>query len=55
MKVIKRSGAEATFNIKKIIVAIEGANATVEEHERLTSEEINIFANVSWHPFNRFQ
>ena len=45
MKVIKRSGAEATFNIKKIIVAIEGANATVEEHERLTSEEINEIAN----------
>ena len=45
MKVIKRSGAEATFDVKKIVLAIEGANQTVEEKDRLTTEEINEIAN----------
>lgn len=40
MKVIKRSGTEVRFDKKKVILAIEGANSSVEEHDRLSAEEI---------------
>ena len=40
MKIIKRSGAEAAFDIEKIINAIKGANAEVQEGGRLTEREI---------------
>ena len=41
MKIIKRSGTESEFDIRKIIVAIEKANNEVVASERLTEEEIN--------------
>lgn len=40
MKIIKRSGIEEIFDITKIIAAVQKANATVEEAERLTEEQI---------------
>ena len=47
MKIIKRSGAEAVFDITKIIAAVTKANNVVAEHQRLTREQINtIAANV---------
>ena len=47
MKIIKRSGAEAVFDITKIIAAVTKANNVVEERDRLTREQINtIAANV---------
>ena len=36
MKIIKRNGSEAAFDISKIIVAIGKANATVDESIRMT-------------------
>ena len=44
MKIIKRSGAEAVFDISKIIVAITKANNNVEESERITAEQIRTIA-----------
>ncbi len=40
MKVIKRSGTEVKFDKRKIVAAIEGANDSVEEQYRLSTEEI---------------
>ncbi len=40
MKIIKRSGSEATFDIQKIIAAINKANASVIDYEKLTDEQI---------------
>ena len=40
MKIIKRNGAEETFRIEKIIVAITKANNAAEEAERLTPLQI---------------
>jgi len=40
MKIIKRSGAEAVFDINKILIAVSKANAEVEEKDRLTKEQI---------------
>lgn len=40
MKIIKRSGTEATFDIEKIISAIKAANAEVGESERLTDRQV---------------
>ena len=37
MKIIKRNGAEETFRIEKIIVAITKANNAAEEAERLNN------------------
>ena len=45
MKIIKRSGAEVTFDISKIIAAVLKANATVEEDKRLTKDEIDEIGN----------
>lgn len=42
MKIIKRSGTEADFDISKIKLAIEKANITVVEGERLTDAQIEM-------------
>ena len=44
MKIIKRSGAEAVFDISKIIIAINKANHEVVEAERLTADQIKAIA-----------
>ncbi|MBQ6974617.1 MAG: anaerobic ribonucleoside-triphosphate reductase [Oscillospiraceae bacterium] len=44
MKIIKRNGAEVTFDITKIIMAITRANDTVEESDRLTPVQIQRIA-----------
>ncbi len=44
MKIIKRSGVEAIFDITKIISAVDRANHEVVESERLTMEEIHEIA-----------
>ncbi|MEY8436699.1 anaerobic ribonucleoside-triphosphate reductase [Atopobiaceae bacterium 24-176] len=41
MKIIKRNGSEATFDVAKIINAIKGANITVPEPMRLTDAQID--------------
>ena len=47
MKIIKRSGSEVNFDVTKIISAIEKANESVIDYEKLTSEQIEeIAANV---------
>lgn len=40
MRIIKRSGTEAVFDISKIVAAVEKANREVVEKDRLTSEQI---------------
>ena len=40
MKIIKRNGSEAVFDITKIIAAITKANKVVPESQRLTKEQI---------------
>ena len=45
MKIIKRSGVEVNFDLKKIIAAIKKANS-VKEEDRLTEEEIDEIASV---------
>lgn len=40
MKIIKRSGSEVTFDVCKITVAISKANETVDDSEKLTTEQI---------------
>ncbi|MFQ9799160.1 MAG: ATP cone domain-containing protein [Clostridia bacterium] len=44
MKIIKRNGSEAVFDITKIIVAIGKANAAVEESTRMTPMQIQRIA-----------
>ena len=44
MKIIKRSGAEAIFDINKIILAVQKANNAVEEKVRMTPLQINRIA-----------
>ncbi len=46
MKIIKRSGTEVTFDISKIIVAINKANNSVAESLRLTSDQIKDIADT---------
>ncbi len=49
MKIIKRSGSEATFDINKIVNAIKGANGDVAPEERLTEDQIALAAHsVEW-------
>ncbi len=49
MKIIKRSGSEATFDINKIVNAIKGANGDVVPEERLTEDQIALAAHsVEW-------
>ncbi|MBQ6394956.1 MAG: anaerobic ribonucleoside-triphosphate reductase, partial [Atopobiaceae bacterium] len=40
MKIIKRNGSEVSFDINKIIVAMQKANATVAEEQRLSEQQI---------------
>ncbi len=44
MKIIKRNGAEAIFDIDKIIVAVTKANEAVEENVRMTKLQIRRIA-----------
>ena len=44
MKIIKRSGSEATFDLQKIINAINGANSEVKSSERLTDRQVRYAA-----------
>lgn len=44
MRVIKRSGSEVEFDITKIIVAVNKANATVSDDKKLTKERITELA-----------
>ncbi len=44
MKIIKRSGTEAAFDMSKIVGAVEKANMEVVETERLTQEQIREIA-----------
>ena len=47
MKIIKRNGSEAAFDITKIIVAVSKANKEIDERQRLTNEQVRtIAANV---------
>ena len=47
MKIIKRNGSEAVFDITKIIVAVSKANKEIDERQRLTNEQVRtIAANV---------
>ena len=47
MKIIKRSGMEDTFDLRKIEAAIRKANDSVIDYEKLTEEKIQeILANV---------
>ena len=45
MKIIKRSGREAEFNLEKIIGAVKKANEGVIESDRLTDEQIEQLAH----------
>ncbi len=45
MKIIKRSGTEVIFDITKIIVAVNKANNSVAECDRLSQEQIREIAN----------
>ena len=44
MKIIKRNGSEAVFDITKIIVAITKANDVVDENLRMTPTQIQRIA-----------
>ena len=44
MKIIKRSGEEVAFDISKIITAINKANASVAEAERMSDTQIKLIA-----------
>jgi len=45
MKIIKRSGSEMNFDVKKIVAAITKANYEVPEKERLTETQIENISN----------
>ena len=40
MKIVKRNGSEVTFDVTKIVSAIERANITVPPEQRLTHQQI---------------
>ena len=44
MKIIKRNGAEVTFDIEKIRIAITKANEAVDEQFRMTATQIDRIA-----------
>lgn len=44
MKIIKRNGSEAAFDIEKIVKAISAANAEVEDRFKLTDGSIRVIA-----------
>ena len=45
MKIIKRSGVEDIFDANKIIAAVQKANASVIDYEKLSDEQIEEIAN----------
>lgn len=45
MKILKRSGSEETFNITKIIAAIQKANNTVSEEDKMSQKQIVTIAD----------
>ena len=45
MKIIKRTGSEAVFDISKIIAAVTKANNVVASNQRLTKEQITAIAD----------
>ena len=45
MKIIKRSGVEDIFDANKIIAAVQKANASVIDYEKLSNEQIEEIAN----------
>ena len=44
MKIIKRNGAEEVFDVSKIVIALQKANAAVEEQYRMTDLQIERIA-----------
>ncbi len=46
MKIVKRNGSEVTFDVNKIVAAIERANVTVPPEQRLTHQQIVDAADV---------
>ena len=44
MKIIKRSGSEAVFDVDKIVSAIRKANDSVIDYEKLKDEQITEIA-----------
>ncbi|MBQ9081376.1 MAG: anaerobic ribonucleoside-triphosphate reductase, partial [Clostridia bacterium] len=46
MKIIKRNGEEAIFNVEKIVNAIRKANNEVFEADKLTEEQIKNIAST---------
>ena len=44
MKIIKRSGTEVFFDVNKIVAAVQKANASVIDYEKLTDEQIKEIA-----------
>ena len=40
MKIIKRNGSEAAFDITKIIIAVTKANDAVDEDHRMTAMQV---------------
>jgi ribonucleoside-triphosphate reductase len=44
MKIIKRNGSEVTFDIEKIVAAVQKANAAVSASCRLTAEQVHRIA-----------
>ena len=45
MKIIKRSGSEAVYDSNKIIAAVQKANASVIDYEKLSDEQIKEIAD----------
>jgi ribonucleoside-triphosphate reductase len=45
MKIIKRSGSEVIFDVNKVIAAIEKANESVIDYEKLTDQQIREIAS----------
>ncbi len=45
MKIIKRSGSEVAFDLNKIIAAVQKANASVIDYEKLSEEQIREIAD----------
>ncbi|MCI1665269.1 MAG: anaerobic ribonucleoside-triphosphate reductase [Atopobiaceae bacterium] len=46
MRIIKRNGSEAEFDVSKIVVAIDKANVTVQNEQRLTKTQIDDAASA---------
>mgnify|MGYP000431075608 CR=1 FL=1 len=46
MKIIKRDGSEAVFDLSKIANAIKGASDESPENERLTARQIDYAAHM---------